>query len=371
MEHMKKYGRAVLNIVLPLLALYLIWVWGPKLIRFFLPFVIGWVIAMIANPLVRFLEKRMKIVRKHSSVVIVVTVLALVILALYFIVVKLVSQAGALAEDIPRYYEAVFAEIQKFLVWLDEKAQFLPSGVQVSINQFFYNINDYLSTVVKKIAPPTVIVAGNVVKSIPAALFYVIVTVFSSYLFIVDREKVMGALKPYVPESGNRYYRYLKEDVKHLIGVYFLAQFKIMFVIALVLAAGFLVLGVDYALLLAAAIALLDFLPVFGAGAVLLPWAFIRLVSGEYAFAFGLFIIYVLTLVLRQIIQPKIVGDTMGLSPLMTLFLLYLGFKLSGIAGMILAVPVGMLVIRFYQLGAFDSFVNGVKLLVKDLGDFL
>ena len=80
--------------------------------------------------------------------------------------------------------------------------------------------------------------------------------------------------------------------------------------------------------------------------------------------------IYVLTLVLRQIIQPKIVGDTMGLDPLMTLLFLYLGFKISGIAGMILAVPIGMLVISIYKFGAFDRFLYSVKTLVHDINGF-
>ena len=154
------------------------------------------------------------------------------------------------------------------------------------------------------------------------------------------------------------------------MGGYFLAQFKIMFIIAAVLAAGFLILGVNYALLLAVIIAILDFLPILGTGTILIPWAVIRLVAGEYAFGFGLVIIYVLTLVLRQVIQPKIVGDTMGLDPLMTLLFLYLGFKISGIAGMILAVPIGMLFLNLYEFGAFDSFIDSVKTLIHDINAF-
>ena len=173
-----------------------------------------------------------------------------------------------------------------------------------------------------------------------------------------------------MPQDGGRYYNYLKKDVKHLVGGYFLAQFKIMFIIAGVLAAGFLILGIKYALLIALIIAVLDFLPILGTGTILIPWAIIRMVSGEYAFGFGLVVIYVLTLVIRQIIQPKIVGDTMGLDPLMTLLFLYLGFKISGIAGMILAVPVGMLILNLYNFGAFDLFLYSVKTLIHDINVF-
>ncbi|WP_077613379.1 sporulation integral membrane protein YtvI [Clostridium sp. Marseille-P2415] len=370
MEQIRKYFKILLNIVIPILFLYLVCVWGPRLLKFFLPFVIGWVISVIANPLVRFLEKRVKIVRKHSSMLIVIAVLALIIAAFYFLFAKLIAEASGLIGDLPMYYESAWVEVQKMLLKLEGLLQFLPQGVQDSVNQFFTHMGEYLNVMVQKIASPTVIAAGNVVKSIPAALVYTIVTIFSSYLFIVDRDKIMGVFHRYMPDGGTKYYRYLRKDVKHLVGGYFLAQFKIMFIIAAVLAAGFLVLGVDYALLLAVIIAILDFLPILGTGTILIPWAVIRLVSGQYAFGFGLIVIYVLTLVLRQVIQPKIVGDTMGLDPLMTLLFLYLGFKVSGIAGMILAVPIGMLFISLYEFGAFDLFIDSVKTLIHDINVF-
>ena len=139
---------------------------------------------------------------------------------------------------------------------------------------------------------------------------------------------------------------------------------------ALILAVGVVVLGVKWGLLLAVLIAILDFLPLFGTGTALFPWALVKALSGEWAFAAGLILLYILTQVVRQIIQPKIVGDTMGLPPLSTLFLLYLGFKLHGISGMILAVPAGLVVVNLYQYGAFDSLIRNVKLLIQEVNRF-
>ncbi|MFR5733547.1 MAG: AI-2E family transporter [Clostridium sp.] len=86
-------------------------------------------------------------------------------------------------------------------------------------------------------------------------------------------------------------------------------------------------------------VAILDFLPLFGTGTVLIPWALFKLLSADYPLAASLALLYVLTQVIRQVIQPKIVGDSMGLPPLWTLVFLYLGFKIHGISGMIIAVP--------------------------------
>ena len=151
------------------------------------------------------------------------------------------------------------------------------------------------------------------------------------------------------------------------IGGYFMAQFKIMFVIGLVLFVGLLFLGVHYSIFLAIGIAVLDFLPMFGTGTVLIPWAVVKLFGGEYAYGAGLAFLYVLTQAVRQVIQPKIVGDSLGLPPLTTLFFLYLGYKFRGIAGMILAVPVGLIFIKFYEYGAFDSFFLNIKLLCEEI----
>ena len=131
-----------------------------------------------------------------------------------------------------------------------------------------------------------------------------------------------------------------------------------------------LVLGVGYAPLWGLLIAFLDFLPVFGTGTVLVPWGIIKLLGGEYAFAAGLLLLYVLTQVIRQVVQPKLVGDSMGLNPLLTLFLLYLGFKMNGIAGMILAVPLGMFFVNLYHYGAFRNITENFRTLVRDINEF-
>lgn len=180
----------------------------------------------------------------------------------------------------------------------------------------------------------------------------------------------MYQIRKWTPRWLKSYLEFLREDAKRLVGGYFLAQFRIMFVVAAVLAVGFFVLGVEYGLVFAVLIALLDFLPVLGTGTILGPWALVKLLSGEYAFAAGLVLLYLLTQVVRQVIQPKIVGDTMGLPPLTTLFLLYLGFKIQGIAGMILAVPVGLLAGSLYRHGVFDGIIENGRLLIQEIQDF-
>lgn len=370
MDRFVRMGRYLLNVVIPLSGWVLLCTLGPWFLRFFMPFVIGWLLASVANPLVRFLERRLKIVRRHGSIVVVVLVLAGIIGLFYLGISKLVLQGMNLVRDLPGIYELAKEEILEAWGKLSHLFVRFPLGLQNLFNEFWSNLGSYVSGLVQSIATPTVAAAGSVAKRIPSAFVNFIITLLSSYFFIAEREAIITAVKKRLPAWIGKYAAFLKGDARRLIGGYFLAQFRIMFVVAVVLAAGFFILGVRYSLILAVLLAFLDFLPMFGTGTALGPWAVVKLLSGEYAFAAGLILLYLLTQVVRQVIQPKIVGDTMGLPPLTTLFLLYLGFKLRGIAGMIVAVPVGLLAASLYRSGAFDAIIENGKYFVEELQSF-
>ena len=367
---MKRCFRMILNIVIPLLGLCLVIFLGPRLLHFFMPFVVGWILALLANPLVRFLERRVKLVRRHGSMLIIIAALAIVIGLFYGAGLLVYREMGSFLADAPEIYQSVIAEIGDALQNGRKLAEYFPQNLQPPLLAFSDNLDGLFGKLVSRAAEPTVQIAGHVAKSIPNLLVNMVIIILSSYLFLADRESIMRWLKEHLPAFVFRYIEYMKRDAKGLIGGYFLAQFRIMCVVALILAAGFLVLGVRYGVLLAFLTAILDFLPIFGTGTVLFPWAVVKLFAGEYAYATGLILLYILTQVVRQIIQPKIVGESMGLPPLMTLFLLYLGVKLRGLTGMILAVPVGLVFINFYKYGAFDSMIRNFRMLMESIQKF-
>ncbi len=362
--------KILLNILIPLGSILFVCMAGLWMLKFFMPFVVGWCIAMIANPLVKLLEQRVKLVRRHSSVLIVVVVLAGVISAIYVLISRLSLEFVGLIQDLPEIFEAGQKEIQNALAGFSRLLERLPRGIQEPLGRFNDHLGELFGGLLQSVAFPTVTMAGNVARGIPAALVYSVMVILSSYFFIVDRDRILQLAREYMPQGVREYIQYLKQDVRRLIGGYFAAQFRIMFVVAVLLALGFLILGVKHGLILAVLIAFLDFLPLFGTGTALIPWAVVKFLSGERAFAIGLILLYFLTQAVRQIIQPKIVGDSMGLPPLLTLFFLFMGFKLHGISGMILAVPVGIVLLNLYEYGAFDSLIENVKLLIQEVDHF-
>ena len=130
------------------------------------------------------------------------------------------------------------------------------------------------------------------------------------------------------------------------------------------------ILKVNYAPIIALGIAFLDLLPVFGTGAVLWPWAVIDLVNGHYLSAAGMMVIWGISQLVRQFIQPKFVGDTLGVHPIPTLFLLFAGYKLSGVFGMIIAVPLGILATTLYKEGVFKTTEQSLILLIGRIRSF-
>ncbi|HWT27694.1 MAG TPA: AI-2E family transporter, partial [Mobilitalea sp.] len=154
------------------------------------------------------------------------------------------------------------------------------------------------------------------------------------------------------------------------IGGYFKAQFKIMLILTVIMFAGFEILQVGYSILLALGIAFLDFLPVFGTGAILWPWAIINMITGNYMRAIGLSVIYLICQIVKQLLQPKMVGDSIGISPLSALIFMFIGYRLYGVIGMILGIPVGMVLINLYRIGMFNRIIRGFKIIVHDINEF-
>lgn len=370
MKYSVKYLKIFTNIMIFILAILALIFVVPKVIKFFLPFVIGWIIAMLANPLVKFMERRLKIVRKHSSMMIIIAALALVIIGVYFAGAAISKEAVEIIEDLPQIVESFKADWSDIQNNLSVIYRRIPVNFRDSLSDSYDTIVTSLSEAVSELGAPTVWAAGRVAKNIPSALIHVIMTIISSYFFIADREKIEAFIKKNTPENIKKYVSLVISDIKHAVGGYFAAQFKIMVVVIVILFIGFLILGVDYAILLAILISFLDMLPFFGTGTALGPWAVFKLLSGDYSMALGLVIIYGVSQLVRQVIQPKIVGDTIGLDPLTTLIFMYIGYKFMGVLGMIIAIPVGMVIINLAKLGAFGNITRCIREIITDVNEF-
>lgn len=367
---MKRYSKAVVNLAIAFV-LFLLIVWLlPKALVFFSPFVAGWIIALIAGPMVRFFEEKVKIKRKVGSAFVIIVVIALVVLLIYGLGAQLINQVVGLIGALPDMWagmESDFSNIGRSLSVILER---LPEDMQMKLNDFITTIGGYLGDFFGKIGTPTIAAAGNFAKQLPAIFIGLIMALLSSYFFVAEREQINEWFRKHAPASIQEQYRIIRSSLVKSVGGYFKAQLKIEVWMYVLLLIGLGVLRVDYYALIALVIAFMDFLPFLGTGTVLIPWAVIRILTADYKVAIGLLIIWGGGQLARQLIQPKIVGDSMGVAPLPTLFLLYIGYKVGSVVGMIVAVPLGILVYSMYQEGAFETTKNSVMILVAGINKF-
>lgn len=365
-----KYLKIIVNLFFAIgLILFLLLV-VPQLIGFFLPFIIGWMIALIANPLVRFLEKRVKILRKHSSAIIIILVIGVIVGIVYLIIAMLIRESKQLARDLPSIIEQVEFQLNHLSIKLKELSNDMPDPVSKFINNLLESIEKNLIGFEPRQDMLTFSVASNLAQNIAEFFLALIITILSAYFFIAKRDEIMDSLKRILPKSIVDGWNFIYNNFTKAVGGYFKAQFKIMLILCVIMFVGFEILSVSYSILLAIGIAFLDFLPVFGTGAVLWPWALLDMLAGNYFRAIGLVVIYLICQITKQVLQPKMVGDSIGISPLATLFFLYVGYRLYGIVGMIIGVPVGMVIINLYRVGMFDRLIKGFKIIIHDLNEF-
>lgn len=364
---LKKYVKSMIVFLITLLGIILGILLGIRFLQFFMPFVIGWIIAMIANPLVRMLERRLKVARKHTSMVIIIGVLAVIIVAIYFLGVKIGEETRSFLEQAPEMYSEFREEFQDAGKNLESIISELPQNIQESLEEAQKDIGDITGRAVGKISQFTVDKAGTFARNIPGILISIIFSILSAYFFIADRDRILEFGRNHTPQIIQEKWRMMAESFKMVFGGYFKAQFKIMAVIGVILFIGMLILKVRFAILVAILVAFLDMLPFLGTGTVLIPWAVFKLLSGDIRYAVGLVILYLVTQLVRRIIEPKLVGDSIGMNPLATLIFMYIGYRVGGVLGMILAVPIGAIVLNFYKAGTFDGVTNGFKEAGRDL----
>ena len=370
MQEPKIYARILVNFLLTLAGVLLVVLLGPKLLRFFMPFVIAFVISSIANPIVRFMEKKIKIARKYSSVLMIVLVLGAVVGVLYLLVSFLVKQTMNLYDDRFMIYNEIVEILDNFTDKLGGVFEKLPMSLQETLNNLQDSLSVWAENFVANIELPGISAVGSYVGNVVEIIFFAIITILAAYFLTAERDNMGAWLTKVMPESVKHYYHMIVDSFKKAVGGYFKAQFKIMIILVIIMFIGFEILNINYSFLLALVIAFLDFLPVFGTGAVFWPWLVVDIVVGDYKQAIFLGILYLVCQLVKQILQPKMVGDSVGINPLAALLYMFIGYRFAGVIGMIIGIPVGMIIVSLYQAGLFDQLVKGIKILVHDINEF-
>ncbi len=280
------------------------------------------------------------------------------------------EETSNFVSELPEMWESTLEDFEDVGKTLEAAGRYLPESLQSAIEKVTANIEIWMGELFSGLSEPTIEALGRFAMDLPSILIGIIMCLLSSYLFVAEKDYLPNLFAKVVPEAIIERWNMIKRGLRHAVGGYFKAQIKIEIWMYLLLGIGFTILQVRYAFIIAVGVAFLDFLPFFGTGTVLIPWAIIKFLSGDYTIVIGLLIIWGVGQLARQLIQPKIMGDSMGLAPIPTLILLFAGYKVGGVIGMIIAVPIGIIVLNMYEEGVFDTTINSLKILYASISNF-
>lgn len=370
----QKRRDSIINVAFAAMILGLVFLFFKYCFGVAAPFLLSFFFAVLLQKPLRWLDKRTKNKCHAMWSILLVLLCVLIIIGPVVTIIALIGREIAnfisyLADqlnDIPSFLTTLKGEILHLL-------KFLPDGIYTtvsdSINSTFSNLINNFDTVVKDFDLSSIgvdaksitngVTSGitgiyGIVKNIPSALIAIVIGIIAWIFFTKDYRQIVSFIKLQLPESNKN----LLSEVKQIFSKTVLKMMRAYGIIMLItfceLFLGFTILNLigvmdnGYIVMIAAATAIFDILPVAGSGGILIPWAVISVIMGNYGQALGLIIVYVVISVIRQYLEPKIVGNSLGVHPIVTLAGLYFGLKLFGFLGMFI-VPICVMTIKAFN----------------------
>ncbi len=327
-----------------------------RAIKYIVPFILAYFFASLIEPLVKYMEKKLRIPRKAGTIFSILVVLSTVISFLGFLVYRLIKEIQNVYQNININVDGITDFFHVIIDKINGIYIQLPPGITDIINKAGQNLENQLQEELKRVislAQMSIEFALN----LPQVFIFILVTILATYFMSSDKNKILTFLDGQMPSNWLKKTRIIASNIFTALFGWLRAQLIIMTITFSELLVGLLIIGIENALLLALLIALIDILPVLGAGTVLIPWGVINIVLGNTKLGLSLLLLYVIILFIRQLMEPKIVGQQIGVHPLLTLSGMYVGLQVFGVLGMF-AGPILVVVIKYVVVGLTkaDSF---------------
>lgn len=328
------------------------------------PFLIGWVIALLIQPPVQFLERRLRLPRWLGVFLILFLFVGSIITGLLILIAQMVLELTHLAQRLPVYLQyfnqyivdiltkdtqlsRTIDNVQKYLQRNPEHKAKIISSIQKNLdvlaNKGTEMITDFISGV------------GSFLSDLPYIATVVVFIVLAAFFIGIDwpqlRKRMLGIIPNHARKTGG----IIMRDLRHALFGFVRAQFTLITITATIVLIGLLILGVNYALTMALIALLLDLLPYIGVGSILVPWSIYLLLTGDYHLGLGIAILYGVIVIVRQLLEPKLVASNVGLDPLPTLIALFAGLKLLGFIGVIIGPVTVVILMALYRAGVLGD----------------
>lgn len=325
-----------------------------KLTLFYMPFVIALIIASIAEPLIRFFMKKCKMKRKFASIVSLLIIISIIVTIFGVLISNIITEATKLVENLNIYAtDAYNAGMQFFNDAQEGKIEIPDKIIEIakkSYSGFLDSAKEFIGNFLTGFL--------NVLGAIPTVVTFTIITFLATIFICFDREYIIKTCKKHIPSKWLKKLNRFAKETFNVSGNYIKAEAKLSSMCFVLMFIGLLImqfagLGVEFPILMAILIGFVDIIPIFGTGIVMVPWVICLFISGNFPLAIGVFILWSIWTITKNLLEPKMISKEMGLHPIFTLLAMYTGLQIFGILGLMLG-PILLLVFK----NIFSELVN-------------
>lgn len=289
---------------------------------------------MMLNPLVRFLQRNIKVSRKVSVICVFLLFLLLIGFTSAFIVTKAIGQVINFVEDVPAHLNQLNAVYTEWETSLENYAQNLPPEfIKQFSSSLETNLNDLITTLKDKITLENI---AQVSAKVPQYLISFLVYLIALFLFMLELPLLKEKFYKLLTKETTEKVSFMNARLSNVLFGFLKAQFLVSIIIFIVSLIGLLIIAPDIAILMSLIIWIIDLIPIIGSIIILGPWALYMFLVGNTVMGIKLAILAIILLAIRRIVEPKLMGQQIGLSPLATLIAMFIGLKLVGILGLFL-----------------------------------
>ena len=353
----EKLARFILGGITLMLSAGALFLAGRYLLPWTAPLLVAWLLAALLEPAVALLV-RCRWKRGAAAGLCTLTALGLLLWGLSALLGRAVSAATALSRALPDLVEAVSQRMGELQSFLETHIRTAPEPAAAYLRSALSSLGSGAAELPGQLSRGLMSLLTRTAQASPDTLLFFVTAALGTYFISASFPTVNAFLLAQLPESPRRRFEGLGADLKSGFGGLLRAQLLLMGLCFLELLAAFLLLGVRSAPTAAGVTALVDALPVFGTGAVLLPWALYCLLLHETRRGLGLLVTWGLAELTRNVMQAKLLGDQIGLDPLVSLLSVYVGWRVGGVGGMLLFPLGAMVMIRLNDRGVVRLWKN-------------
>ena len=367
----KLWLRLGIRLALAALAVGLLCSMGRFLFSLTAPFVFALMAAAALNPAIRWLQRRLGWSRPLLTLLTLLLLFGLVGGALWLVGYTVAGELLSLAQN----WDQILLRLEELVGELEQLAARLWAMLPVSLagtgEDLIGTLVAWLQSTIGPLLQGLAAVVTNKAVALPSFLLALVIFLMALYFLTADYPYLRTWAVQHTSASVTRFFSQVKQTALAAFGGYLKAELMLSVGVFFILLIGFVLTRQSYGLLLALGLAVLDFIPIVGAGTVMVPWAVIALFTQDYVTAVNLMLIWGVIALFRRVMEPKFVGNQTGLSPILSLFSIYVGMKIAGVLGMILGPICTLVILNLAGLGIFDGIRADLSAAAADIAAIL